>query len=227
MAYLMAEGVHKYYQTGPEKLHVLNGVSVAVDAGDFLVIQGRSGAGKSTLLHILGLLDRPNAGEIVVLGEHVSRMRGRELNRLRNRHFGFVFQFFHLLPDLSAVENVILPAMVAGRPGKKEHARAVEVLELVGLSSHAARRPNELSGGERQRVAIARAIFNRPEVLLCDEPTGNLDSHTAKSIIELLTAMNRNGQTVVMVTHDDAIADNAQRKIFIRDGKITDRDLRP
>ena len=198
-----------------------------VREGEFLVIAGASGTGKSTLLHVLGLLDSPTSGEVLLEGKSLSRLSGLRQARLRNTLFGFVFQFFHLLPDFDALENVLMPALVRYRmvdwPARRaeSRARAQELLVRVGLGDRVRHRPNQLSGGERQRVAICRALINRPRVLLLDEPTGNLDSRTGEQIHQLIHDLNSaDRQTIVMVTHDENAAKRAGRILRIRDGEL-------
>jgi ABC-type lipoprotein export system ATPase subunit len=221
-----SDGIYKSYRMGMSRVSVLKGVDVAVRRGDFVAIVGASGSGKSTLLHILGALDRPDEGVVRFEGRELGRMGGAELNRYRNKMVGFVFQFYHLLDELSVLENVILPAMVpvgimgwlSARSGVRRRGR--ELLEAVGLGERATHKPYQLSGGERQRAAIARALVNEPKLLLADEPTGNLDSATGNGILELLERLNRAGQTIVMVTHDERVAVRAGRIITLADGRI-------
>jgi ABC-type lipoprotein export system ATPase subunit len=221
-----AHGIFKSYRLGMAQVHVLKGADIAVKKGEFVAIIGASGSGKSTLLHILGALDRPDKGVVRFEGQQLSEMSGGQLNRYRNKMVGFVFQFYHLLDELSVLENAILPAMVpAGIIGWMSKRGAVkkrgrELLEAVGLSERAAHKPYQLSGGERQRAAIARALVNEPKLLLADEPTGNLDSVTGNGILELLEKLNRAGQTIVMVTHDERIARRAGRIVTLADGKV-------
>jgi lipoprotein-releasing system ATP-binding protein len=212
---------------GDEKLRVLRGVSLEVREGEFLVIVGASGAGKSTLLHLLGLLDSPTSGEVLFEGKSLTRLSGLQQARLRNTLFGFVFQFFHLLPDFNAVENVMMPAFVRyrtlewARRRQEMRARAKDLLARVGLKERLRHRPNQLSGGERQRVALCRALINQPRVLLLDEPTGNLDRRTGEQIHQLIHDINRTERlTIVMVTHDETAAQAAGRLIRIRDGEL-------
>jgi len=225
--FLSARDVVKEYPQGDTKLRVLRGVSMTVREGEFLVIVGASGAGKSTLLHLLGLLDSPTSGEILFEGKSLTRLSGLQQARLRNTLFGFVFQFFHLLPDFNAVENVMMPAFVRFRMlewtqrRREVRARAKDLLERVGLKERLRHRPNQLSGGERQRVALCRALINQPRLLLLDEPTGNLDRKTGEQIHRLVHGLNRAGrQTIVMVTHDEAAAQAAGRIVRIRDGEL-------
>ena len=223
---LKAEGVYKSYRMGAAKVRVLKGVDLAVKKGEFLAIVGASGSGKSTLLHILGALDRPDKGVVRFEGRNLSRAGEGELNRFRNKMEGFVFQFYHLLDELNVLENVFLPAMagtgVVGWLGRRRSAksRARELLKQLGLSERAKHKPYQLSGGERQRVAIGRALMNEPRLLLVDEPTGNLDSETGNGILEVFEKLNRAGETIVMVTHDEGIAHRAGRIITLADGKI-------
>ena len=223
---LHAAGVHKTYLLGRDEVHVLRGASISVHQGEFVAIMGASGSGKSTLLHLLGALDIPDRGTVTFEGRNVFGGSASERDHYRNIHFGFVFQFYHLLPELNTLENVLLPAMV--RFGMLEwlqeraqlNARAAKVLEQMGLKDRLRHRPNELSGGERQRVAIARALMNEPQVLLADEPTGNLDAKTGEGILGLLKALNEKGQTIVMVTHDPKVASAAHRTVTLVDGRI-------
>jgi len=223
---LKAEGIYKSYRMGATKLSVLKGVELAVKKGEFLSIVGASGSGKSTLLHILGALDRPDKGVVSFEGRNLSRHSSSELNRFRNKMVGFVFQFYHLLDELSVLENVFLATMagkgvigwLACRKWAKRRAR--ELLCQLGLGQRANHKPYQLSGGERQRVAIGRALMNEPRLLLVDEPTGNLDSATGKGILRIFEELNKAGQTIVMVTHDERIAQRAGRIITLADGKI-------
>jgi len=219
-----ARDIHKTYATGTKKLHVLKSIDVKIERGEFISILGPSGAGKSTLLHILGGLDRPTRGKILFEEIDLYKAGDRQRARIRNKQIGFVFQFYHLLPEFSAVENVLMPALISGNGlGFKHEAdqRASELLDAVGLKSRMAHKPGELSGGEQQRVAIARALVNDPDVLFCDEPTGNLDSEMGEQITQLLSELNKERQlTVVMVTHEEKIARLAGRILHIRDGRF-------
>ena len=219
---LEAHGIVKVFGEGATAVRALRGVDIAVAEGEFVAIMGTSGSGKSTLLHILGGLDRPTEGTTSIHGRRYDDLGDRELTRLRGEVFGFVFQFFNLLPTLTAAENVLLPALVAGESPRDYAARTDELLALVGLTDRAAHLPAELSGGEQQRVAIARALLRRPEVLLADEPTGNLDSAGGLMVLRLLRRLVDDGQTVVMVTHDAGAAALADRVVFLRDGSIVD-----
>ncbi len=220
-------GLHKSYRLGRTKLDVLRGVSLSVAPGEFVAVVGASGSGKSTLLHMLGLLDMPDAGTVRLGGREVTDLPGRKRNRMRCRDIGFVFQFYHLLPELNVLENTLLPAMVDSSavawPARRgpRRADAEAMLERVGLADRLRHRPKELSGGERQRVAIARALMNRPTYLLADEPTGNLDSKTGRQIMTVLRETSAEiGQTVVMVTHDADLAADARRTLLLRDGRM-------
>ena len=225
-AILEVENVHKTYRMGATQVKVLKGVDLVVREGEFVAVVGASGSGKSTLLHITGALDRPDRGTVWFDGRDLSRMRGRELNRFRNETVGFVFQFYHLLDELTVLENVFLPAMVSRSvvgwliSRKAARNRATELLEQLGLRDRSRHKPYQLSGGERQRVAIGRALMNQPRLLLADEPTGNLDSATGNGILDVFGQLHRAGQTIVMVTHDDRIAHRAQRVITLADGRI-------
>jgi putative ABC transport system ATP-binding protein len=217
---LEAHELEKVFGEGPAAVHALRGVDIKVGDGEFVAIMGPSGSGKSTLLHILGALDRPSDGAVEIHGRRYDNLGDRALTRLRGEVFGFVFQFFNLLPTLTAAENVLLPALVAGEHPRAHAARVDELLGLVGLSGRAGHLPSELSGGEQQRVAIARALLRRPQVLLADEPTGNLDSAGGAVVLRLLRRLVDEGQTVVMVTHDAGAAALADRVVFLRDGQI-------
>jgi len=211
---------------GATEVKVLKGVNLSVKKGEFIAIIGASGSGKSTLLHILGALDKPSNGVVKFENRDLSRFRSGQLNKFRNKMVGFVFQFYHLLDELSVLENVFLPAMtgksIIGWFACRRQAknRAKEVLAQMGLAERIKHKPYQLSGGERQRVAIGRALMNEPKLLLADEPTGNLDSATGNGILEVLEALNRAGQTIVMVTHDERIAKRAGRTVTLVDGKI-------
>ncbi len=225
-ALIRVQSLHKTYMLGHFRLEVLRGCSITVGDGEFVAVMGSSGSGKSTLLHIMGALDTPDKGKVVFDGRDIFQGRTEARDDLRNRTFGFVFQFYHLLPELNVLENTLLPAMVGssilGWPARRRAARAYaeEVLRQVGLTERIRHRPNELSGGERQRVAIARALVNKPRVLLADEPTGNLDTATGREILALLSRLNREGQTIVMVTHDPQVAAAAHRTVTLVDGQI-------
>jgi ABC-type lipoprotein export system ATPase subunit len=218
---LEARDVVKSYATGKSELTVLRGVNFRAGRGEFVAMRGASGAGKSTLLHLLGGLDKPNRGEIIFAGENVSRLSNPALAHLRNVKMGFVFQAYHLFPELNALENVCLPARMARVPVREAMERGRALLVRVGLGQRMDHRPTELSGGEQQRVAIARALINNPEVILADEPTGNLDSHTGDEIIELLLALRAERQTTLIIaTHDSELAARAPRVIQMLDGQV-------
>jgi putative ABC transport system ATP-binding protein len=214
-----ATGVERRYGAGDTAVDALRGVSLEVARGELVAVMGPSGSGKSTLMHILAGLDRPTAGEVLVAGEEITEMSDNELTRLRRRHIGFIFQFFNLLPMLTAEENITLPLRIAGR--KVETAWLETVLGQVGLESRRSHRPSELSGGQQQRVAVARALLGKPSVLFADEPTGNLDSTTSSEILELIrNAVDGYGQTTIMVTHDAKAAAIADRVLHFADGRI-------
>ncbi len=223
---LEAEGICKSYRMGTAEVKVLKGVDLSVKKGEFLAIVGASGSGKSTLLHILGALDKPDKGVVRFEGRNLNKAGEGKLNHFRNKMVGFVFQFYHLLDELNVLENVLLPTMagtgVLGWLGRRRAAkkRARELLSEVGLGKRANHKPYQLSGGERQRAAIARALMNEPKILLVDEPTGNLDSETGNDILKVFEKLNRAGETIVMVTHDEGIAQRAGRIITLADGKI-------
>lgn len=220
---LEAIGLHKIYKNGANELHVLKGIDLNVKKGEVLALLGPSGAGKSTLLHLLGGLDSPTKGEVFIDGVDIYSISDYERAKLRNRKIGFVFQFYHLLPEFDALENVILPLLIKGENGNFKNIRkaGIEILTAVGLGERLHHRPNQLSGGEQQRVAIARALVNEPEILLCDEPTGNLDSETGKHVLDLLWDLNsKRNLTLIMVTHEAEIAKSAERVLHIRDGRI-------
>jgi ABC-type lipoprotein export system ATPase subunit len=219
--FLTARGLAKSYTMGKRTLEVLRGVNLDVARGEFLALRGASGAGKSTLLHLIGGLDSPNAGEILFNGQDLARFSEGELTHFRNRRVGFVFQAYHLLPELTALENVCLPARVARISAGDSEKRAAELLTRVGLAERTEHKPFELSGGEQQRVAIARALINEPELLLADEPTGNLDSHTGGDIIELLKSLRAEKKmTLAIATHDETVAAHAERVVQLVDGQI-------
>jgi putative ABC transport system ATP-binding protein len=216
-----AAGLTRTYGAGDSAVHALRGVSLDLPAGEFTAVMGPSGSGKSTLMHLLAGLDTPSAGSVEVAGHDITRMKDRDLTRLRRKHIGFVFQSFNLLPTLSAEENVVLPVAIAGR--KPPAAEIDALLERVGLTERRSHKPAQLSGGQQQRVAIARALITRPTVLFADEPTGNLDSASGTAVLQLLRdAVDRDGQTTVMVTHDPRAAAAADRVVFLADGRIVD-----
>ena len=216
---LECRNIVKTYHDGDRELKVLRGIDLAVEAGEILAISGASGAGKSTLLHIMGTLDPPTSGEVLFQGRELTEMGRKEINRVRNKSIGFVFQFYHLLPEFTALENVMMPGLGVGLRRSACTDRAQELLEKVGLSERLRHKPGQLSGGEQQRVAIARALFNRPTVVFADEPTGNLDENTGKEVCDLLWDLNRDGEmTLVVVTHDTQLAARAHRWIHLHEG---------
>jgi lipoprotein-releasing system ATP-binding protein len=226
-SHLAATGLEKAYRKGRNVVPVLHGVDLQVERGEFVAVVGASGSGKSTLLHLLGLLDAPDAGSVELDGQRLDNLPERKRDALRNGTFGFIFQFYHLLPELTAVENVMLPHLIRETPGsywgkrKRIRAEATALLERVGLGHRLTHRPNELSGGEMQRAAIARALAGGPEFLLADEPTGNLDSGSGHGVLELLRDLNRErGLTMMMVTHDLTIAHGADRVVRLAEGRI-------
>lgn len=220
------EAVSKTYGSGPSAVAALRAIELEIRRGEFVAISGPSGSGKSTLLYILGLLDRPQEGRYLLEGKDVTALPDREVSALRGRRIGFVFQSFHLLPRASALENVMLPLLYAGEPDAAARARAA--LARVGLSARERHRPGQLSGGEQQRVAIARAIVKRPDLILADEPTGNLDARTGLEILELLSEIRAGGVTLVLVTHEARVAERAERVIELADGRVVaDRRTAP
>ena len=214
------EQVCRDFQVGDQVVHALDCVDLEIQAGEYISVMGPSGSGKSTLLNLLGLLDRPTSGTYWLNDKDVSALGDSELAEQRQRNIGFIFQSFHLIPRLSALENVELPLVLAGAPPKERRARAREVLDAVGLSARLDHRPDQLSGGERQRVAIGRAIVMRPGVLLADEPTGNLDSKSGDEVIEIIEQLNRDGISLLVVTHDPDIGGRARRHLVMHDGRI-------
>ena len=218
---LSARNLFKTYTLGKRTLEVLRGVTIELNRGDFVALRGASGAAKSTLLHLLGGLDTPSSGEVLLGERNIASFSSRELARLRNEQVGFIFQAYYLLPELDALENVCLPARMARKPADAAAARGRELLERVGLKERIEHKPYELSGGEQQRVAIARALINAPQLILADEPTGNLDSHTGEEIIGVLLALREQQKTtLVMATHDAKVAARAPRVIELADGQI-------
>lgn len=220
-ALIQLSNVVKAYSNGDQELNVLKGIDLTVYEGEFVAIMGPSGSGKSTLMNIIGLLDKPTSGDYSLNGTQVEELKEKQLAKVRNQEIGFVFQQFFLLSKLSALQNVELPLVYAGVNSSKRRQLAKQFLEKVELSERMKHLPSELSGGQKQRVAIARALVNNPSIILADEPTGALDTKTSDQIMQLLTELNREGKTIVMVTHEPEIADFATRKIVIRDGEIT------
>jgi putative ABC transport system ATP-binding protein len=225
MSVLLARSLSKDYPMNGEAVHALRGVSLEVQAGEYVAIAGPSGSGKSTLLQLIGGIDSPSSGKVEILGTPLSTLSDRELTRLRLTRLGFVFQRFHLLPVLTARENVELPMAEAGIPRRERQARALELLDYVGLKYRAGHRTTQLSGGEMQRVAIARALANHPTLLLADEPTGELDAATGEEILTLFRRINADGTTLIVVTHDERLAAHASRVIHMLDGRIHSETL--
>ena len=223
-AMIVTRNLQRDYDMGGEVVHALRGVDVIIRKNEFVAIMGPSGSGKSTLMNLIGCLDSPTGGEYWLNGHRVSELGDNELARIRNKEIGFVFQTFNLLPRASALQNVELPLVYAGLSGRERRTRATDALTRVGLGDRMLHRPNELSGGQRQRVAIARALVNRPSILLADEPTGNLDSATSEEIMGLFEALFREGQTIVLVTHEHDIAKHARRQVHLKDGRV-ERDF--
>lgn len=226
---LEARGIFKSYLTGIETLEVLRGTSLTVAPAEIVAIMGESGTGKSTLLHILGALDRPDAGQVIYNGSPVFNGDDDALAAFRNRNIGFVFQFHHLLPEFDALENVSMPAMIAGKSLSDIRPRASELLTMLGLGDRLHHRPNQLSGGEQQRVAVARALVNNPQLVFMDEPTGNLDARTAEALHdEIVNLRDNRGQTFVLVTHNPSLAARADRVLRLLDGQLVDaEDIQP
>jgi len=216
------QGIRKTYDTGRVSVDALRGVSLEIGGNEYVAIVGPSGSGKSTLMNLLGCLDTPSAGEYELSGEKVAGLDRNRLAEIRNKHIGFVFQNFNLLPYASALENVELPLLFGGVPAKERRERAAAMLERVQLGDRMDHKPTELSGGQMQRVAIARALVNRPAMVLADEPTGNLDSASGKAIVEIFAELHASGQTIVMITHDQGMAKLSSRVVQIRDGQVVE-----
>ncbi len=223
MAMLELRNITKVYHLGGEEIRALDGVTLDIDSGEFISIIGPSGSGKSTLMHILGCLDSPSGGTITLDGVEIQKASARELAQVRNQKIGFVFQFFNLLPKLNVLQNVELPMIYAGLGTRERRDRAMAALKIVNLENRSKHRPLQLSGGQQQRVAIARALVNDPRLIFADEPTGNLDSHTGEMILDTFRALNKEGRTIILVTHDPEIAAVTPRRIEIRDGKIAEK----
>lgn len=213
--------VTKIYKLEDVETQALKDIDLVVHRGEFLAITGRSGSGKSTLMHILGLLDIPTSGTYILNGTDVSKLEEDELSFQRNKEIGFIFQSFNLLPRSSAVENVVLPAIYSGMGSKERTDRAVELLTQLGLEDHLNKKPNQMSGGQQQRVAIARALMNDPEIILADEPTGNLDTKSGEEVMEILRRLNKEGKTLILITHEHDIAKQANKILHLEDGKLT------
>ncbi len=220
MSLVLLENVRKTYRVGDQEIRALDGVNLRIDEGEFCAITGPSGSGKSTLMHLLGCLDTPTSGRMVMFGKDLSSARSDTLALVRNREIGFVFQSFNLLPKLDVVANIELPLLYSGLPARERRERAIEAAKSVGLEARLGNRPTQLSGGQCQRVAIARALVNRPKILFGDEPTGNLDSTTGEIILGMFKALHAEGRTVVLVTHDPGVAAVTKRVIEIHDGRV-------
>jgi len=217
---LSARNISKYYDLGDERITALNDINLDVYPGEFVAIVGKSGSGKSTLMHILGLLDSPSRGKVILNGVDVTQYKEKELARMRNQEIGFVFQFFNLLPRTTTTDNVMLPLKYSKVPRTEWKQRATDMLIKVGLANRLHNKSNELSGGQKQRVAIARALVNEPSIIFADEPTGNLDSKTGDEIVAFFKELNSQGKTIILVTHDDDLAKVAKRQIILKDGSI-------
>jgi putative ABC transport system ATP-binding protein len=217
---ILLREIEKIYEMGQAQVKALDGVSLEIHKGDYLAIMGPSGSGKSTLMNLIGCLDTPSSGSYRLKDREISALGDDELARIRNQEIGFIFQTFNLLPRADALQNVELPLIYSGIPRRERHERARKALEAVGLGDRMGHRPNEMSGGQRQRVAIARALVNDPSILLADEPTGNLDSKTGDEIMALIDRLHEQGNTIILVTHEDELARQAARVIRLRDGKI-------
>jgi len=217
---IQLENIHRYFQVGDQTVHALNDITLVINKGEYVSVMGPSGSGKSTLLNVIALLDKPSSGRYLLNNQDVTQRSDDELAKVRRENIGFVFQFFHLIPRLSAAENIEMPMILAGIAVKERKQRVVQALVSVNLQDRSSHRPDQLSGGQLQRVAIARAMIMRPEILLADEPTGNLDSKSGMEIIELLENLNQQGVTLMIITHDQNLGDRAQRQIRIVDGQI-------
>ncbi|GMR09103.1 MAG: ABC transporter ATP-binding protein [Gammaproteobacteria bacterium] len=217
---IQLDGIHRIFQIGDEQVHALNGINLSIDKAEYVSIMGPSGSGKSTLLNILGLLDHPDEGVYFLDGADVTSFPDEKQAQTRHDKIGFVFQFFHLIPRLTAAENIALPMLLAGIPPNIRHERTQQAMQDLGIGNRANHRPEQLSGGQRQRVAIARAIIMRPSILLADEPTGNLDRKSGHDVIDILEELNKNGIGLIMVTHDPDLGSRAQRQIKMIDGRI-------
>jgi putative ABC transport system ATP-binding protein len=217
---IQLENIHSYFQVGEQTVHALNDITITINKGEYISVMGPSGSGKSTLLNVIALLDQPSSGRYLLNNQDVTQRSDDELAKVRRENIGFVFQFFHLIPRLSAAENVEMPMILAGIPVKERKQRVAQALASVNLQDRSSHRPDQLSGGQLQRVAIARAMIMRPEILLADEPTGNLDSKSGMEIIELLESLNQQGVTLMIITHDQTVGNRAQRQIRIVDGQI-------
>jgi len=217
---IQLENIHRYFQVGEQTVHALNDITIAINKGEYVSVMGPSGSGKSTLLNIIALLDKPSSGRYLLNNHDVTQRSDDELAKIRRENIGFVFQFFHVIPRLSAAENIEMPMILAGIAAKERKQRVAQALVSVNLQDRSSHRPDQLSGGQLQRVAIARAMIMQPEILLADEPTGNLDSKSGMEIIELLESLNQQGVTLMIITHDQTVGKRAQRQIRIVDGQI-------
>lgn len=222
MALIEVKDIYKIYNPGENEVRALDGITLSIDRGEFVAIVGQSGSGKSTLMNMLGLLDIPTSGTYMLDGVDVSSMTDDELSEIRNKQIGFIFQGFNLIPSLTAQANVELPLVYRGMRGEERHRLSLEALEKVGLSHRLTHLPKQMSGGQQQRVAIARAVAARPPIILADEPTGNLDSHSGEDVMQILTGLYREGRTVIIITHDPGIAARAKRVVKISDGQVID-----
>ena len=218
---IVLENIQRYFQVGEQRIHALNNINLTINKGEYVSIMGPSGSGKSTLLNVIALLDQPSSGKYTLNNQDVTQLNDQELAKARRENIGFVFQFFHLIPRYTAAENIEIPMILAGVPSKERKQRVADALIAVNLQDRAAHRPDQLSGGQTQRVAIARAMIMRPQILLADEPTGNLDSQSGKEIITLLENLNQQQVTLLMITHDETIGRRAQRRIRLIDGQIS------
>ena len=227
MSLIELKGIERVFLLGDSTVHALTALDLRIDAGEYVAVMGPSGSGKSTLLNLLGLLDRPNAGTYRLEGRDVTTLSPDEQARVRSERIGFVFQSFHLVPRLTAAENIALPMMLAGIPAKERNIRVAKALAGFGLENRADHRPDQLSGGQRQRVAIARATIMQPALILADEPTGNLDRHTGEEVVSLLEGLNASGVTLVVVTHDQAMGARARRQLVMEDGRLQHDSANP